>query len=244
MGKFPAIPGFQVAPYRRDMAALYCELDQVAEAGMLSFGGRRVRTACLFGFFGLLSGIDWFPVVDVLGRTWFFALGVSFALMTVPLANALESSTWLPVKINPSDMIWAALILSAAWPIAIFAFGESLMMITKIESPVIPNGTTGGAIAMSVGVIAASASLWAALRVLTKTWDVPIFCYLLLSGIVIVALLNPVQDFLDAHPMGSFRFLQDQDMFLFLLALPGCSLYGALFGVGLLRGGRDAKLST
>jgi len=80
--------------------------------------------------------------------------------------------------------------------------------------------------------------------VLTKTWDVPIFCYLLLSGIVIVALLNPVQDFLDAHPMGSFRFLQDQDMFLFLLVLPGCSLYGALFGVGLLRGGRDAKLST
>jgi hypothetical protein len=97
---------------------------------------------------------------------------------------------------------------------------------------------------MSVGVIAASASLWAALRVLTKTWDVPIFCYLLLSGIVIVVLLYLVPDFLDALPMGSFRFLQDQGVVLSLLILPGCSLYGCLFGVGLLRGGRGAKLST
>lgn len=234
----------QAAPCRRDIAAAYFELDEVAEAGMLRPGGRAIRTACLFGLVGLLGGIVWLSAPGDWGRTWFFALGVLFALMTVPLANALESSTWVPAKIKSSDAVWAALIMSAAWPIAIFAFGATLMMITKIESPVIPNGTTGGAIAASGGVTAASTSLWAALRVLTKTWDIPIFCYLLVSGIVIVVLNNPVQDYLNAHPVGSLRFLQDPGMSLAVLIIPGCSLYGGLFGVGLLRGGRGVKPST
>jgi hypothetical protein len=106
-----------------------------AEKRMLRLSRHAVRPIYPFGLAGLLAGVVWISAPEEWGSAWFWTLGLLFSA-TIFLATFSESLKLLPLKIESSDAIRAALFLSAAWPIAVLAFGAALMMMAKLQPSV------------------------------------------------------------------------------------------------------------
>ena len=198
---------------------------------MLRPSKHATRSAYTFGVAGLLAGIIWISAPDEWGPPWIWTLGLLFSATTL-LAASLESLRLPPQKIEPGDAIRAALILSAAWPIALLAFGAALTMMAKLDPSV---SLTTSALAMFVGVLAASSCVWLALRALTKIWSLTILCYLFCSGAILVVLSAIVNATLSAHQFNAVAALPPPRLLLSLLVVPGSALYAYLFGLGFLR---------
>jgi uncharacterized membrane protein len=152
------------------------------------------------------------------------------------IAAAISDSSMLaPLKTRLKDVIWITVILSAAWPIAVLTFGLMLMMLSRLRTPpslvaLIPS--------MCAGALLASLCVWAAVRVLTKTWRAVIFSYLLLAGVPAVLISTAVFNIASAHPFRKLPSLDPSRLFLDVLVVLGSALYGHLFGLALRQGGR------
>ena len=90
---------------------------------------------------------------------------------------------------------------------------------------------------MCVGALSASLCVWAAVRVLTKTWRLANFFQLFFSGVIVVVLSSVVYNVLNAHQFNALSSIDSPRVFFAVLSVLGSTLYGYFFGLCLLRGG-------
>jgi len=182
---------------------------------------KRNLTLLAFCFAGFLAGVLWLCAVYNFLLGWAWILGALFAFAMLGTFKARSSHLGLQVSFRHS--VIATILLSLSWPLSVFAFGTILM--TAKDNSWMPF------FSMTIGMCVAAFCVSLALRVLTNTWDGVIFKYLLLSGVIAIELLTAV-----LPPMATY--FSDQfpsALLLGILVLPGSSVYGGLFGLGIVR---------
>jgi len=231
VGHPPVIPGQLQKWY-----ALSVSDRQQKTRGVFAPPARAASPVLPFGVAGLVAGTAWLLPLDYWGRAWFWALSLLFAAAVLLTPKVYSCSVTTP-NVPPARLIGAALVLSAAWPLSVIAFGTVLMQVAKLQ----PQLTTLDAtLTMLTGALTASLCVSLALRLLTIVWDVKLLCYLFLCGAILVLLDEGISSATNIGPSSVASFFQTPRGSLALLVLPGSTLYGALFGLGLLRAVRFA----